>query len=236
MLTIVCWKWRPTVGYRSTFGPETVNTLASMVARHYPHPHRVVCVTDDPVGIDSSIATIPLWTDLSHVVNPHGSHQPSCYRRLKAFSAEARQWFGERFVSVDLDCVIVGDMTPVWNRPEEFIIWGSGTDKRVWCNGSMWMMTTGARRKVWDTFNPRTSPGQAKRSGFFGSDQGWIAHCLGRKEAMWTTKDGVYSFRVHLKAGQLPLPADARIVFFHGKFDPWHLRCQDIPWIREHYH
>lgn len=237
MLTIVTWKWKPPVtGYRSTFGPDTVNTLARMVARHYPHPHRVVCVTDDPKGIDASIGIVPLWTDLSNVQNPHGAHQPSCYRRLKAFSAEARKWFGERFVSVDLDCVIVGDLSSIWNRPEEFVIWGSGTDKRVWCNGSMWMMTTGARRQVWDTFNPRTSPGQAKRSGFFGSDQGWIAHCLGRKEAMWTTRDGVYSFRVHLKAGQMPLPENAKIVFFHGKFDPWHERCQAISWIRSHYH
>jgi len=235
MLTIVCWKWKPANGYRSTFGPETVNTLASMVARHYPHPHRVVCVTDDPAGIDSSIGIVPLWADLSTVQNPHGSHQPSCYRRLKAFSVEAKQWFGERFVSVDLDCVIVGDLTPVWNRPEEFIIWGSGTDKRVWCNGSMWMMTAGSRRKVWDTFNPRTSPGQAKRSGFFGSDQGWIAHCLGRKEAMWSTKDGVYSFRVHLKQGTMPPPANAKVIFFHGKTDPWSHRATNIPWIREHY-
>lgn len=236
MLTVGVWKWKSSPGYRSTFGPEAVNTVASMVARHYPHPHRVVCVTDDPKGIDSSIGIVPLWDDLATMINPHGSHQPSCYRRLKAFSAEAREWFGERFVSLDLDCVITGDLSPLWNRPEEFVIWGSGTDKRVWCNGSMWMMTTGARRQVWDTFNPKTSPGAAKRAGFFGSDQGWIAYCLGQKEAMWGLKDGVYSFRVHLAGGSKPLPPDARVVFFHGRRDPWDPFCQQIPWIREHYH
>lgn len=234
-LTIVCWKWKPARNYRSEFGPEAVNTLARMVKRHYKHPHRVVCVTDDPTGIDPSIGIVPLWKDYADLQNPHGAHQPSCYRRLKAFSVEAREWFGDRFVSVDLDCVIVGDMAPLWNRPEEFVIWGSGTDRRVWCNGSMWMMTAGARRKVWDEFNPRTSPGQAKRSGFFGSDQGWIAHCLGRKEAMWTINDGVYSFRVHLNAGSKQLPSDARIVFFHGKYDPWSAHCQNIPWIAENW-
>lgn len=235
MLTIVTWKWKPSHNYRSTFGPETVDTLASMVKRHYKHPHRVVCVTDDPAGIDRSIETIKLWRDHSDIINPHGSHQPSCYRRLKAFSVEAEQWFGPRFVSVDLDCVITGDLTPLWNRPEDFVIWGSGTDKRVWCNGSMWMMRAGSRRQVWDTFNPKTSPGAAKRAGFFGSDQGWIAHCLGRKEAMWTTKDGVYSFRVHLNQGHAQLPSDAKVVFFHGRWDPWGYWPQQIPWVQEHY-
>jgi diadenosine tetraphosphatase ApaH/serine/threonine PP2A family protein phosphatase len=234
-LTIVTWKWKPARNYRSEFTSEHVNVLASMVKRHYKHPHRVVCVTDDPVGINPSIGIIPLWPDLSDLINPHGAHQPSCYRRLKAFSAEARDWFGDRFVSLDLDCVIVGDMAPLWNRPEEFIIWGSGTDRRVWCNGSMWMMTAGARKQVWETFNPKTSPGAAKRSGFFGSDQGWIAHCLGRKEAMWTIKDGVYSFRVHLNGGSKQLPSDARVVFFHGKYDPWSAHCMNIPWIAESY-
>ena len=236
MLTIVCFKWKPSSGYRSYFNADAVNTLARMVDRHYKHPHRVVCVTDDPEGIERHIGIVPMWNDLANVPNPHGSHQPSCYRRLKAFSVEARKWFGERFVAVDLDCVIVGDMAPLWNRTEEFIIWGSGTDRRVWCNGSMWMMTAGSRRQVWETFNPRTSPGQAKRSGFFGSDQGWIAHCLGRKEAMWTKADGVYSFRVHMKEGRLPPPDNARIVFFHGKTDPWSPRAQALPWVQAHYH
>lgn len=235
-LTVVTFKWKPSNGYRSHFGPETVNTLARMVKRHYPHPHRVVCVTDDAKGIDSSIAVIPLWKDLSHIMNPHGSHQPSCYRRLKAFSVEARDWFGERFVALDLDCVITADMTPLWSRTEDFIIWGSKTDKRCWYNGSMWMMTAGARKQVWETFNPRFSPFVAKRHGHFGSDQGWIGHILGKKEATWGIEDGVYSYRVHLKAGEKPLPPDARIVFFHGKYDPWHARCQRHDWVQEHYH
>ena len=231
MLTIACWKWKPSRNYRSTFGPEAVNTLAKMVARHYKHPHRVVCVTDDPDGIDSSIGIVPLWSDHADLINPHGAHQPSCYRRLKAFSSEAREWFGDRFVSVDLDCVITGDMSPLWNRPEDFVIWGSGTDKRVWCNGSMWMMKTGARKHVWENFNAKTSPAAAKRAGFFGSDQAIVAHMLGRKEAMWTKDDGVYSFRVHLNNGSIPPPPDMKICFFHGRWDPW--TKLEIPWVQE---
>lgn len=234
MLTVGCFKWE-SPGYRSHFGPEAVNVLASMVSRHYPHPYRMVCVTDNAKGIDPSVTIVPLWPDLGHITNPHGSHQPSCYRRLKAFSKEAKQWFGERFVFLDLDCVILGDMTPLWNRPEDFIIWG-GKNKKAWYNGSMWMMTAGARKQVWETFNPRHSPHVAKRHGHFGSDQGWIGYVLGKTEATWGTEDGVYSYRVHMQAGAKPLPDNARVVFFHGKYDPWHPRCQQHEWVRRHYH
>jgi hypothetical protein len=46
------------------------------------------------------------------VPSPCGARQPSCYRRLKAFSAEAARCSAPRFVSLDLDCVITGD----WRR------------------------------------------------------------------------------------------------------------------------
>jgi hypothetical protein len=50
---------------------------------------------------------------------------------------------------------------------------------------------------------------------------------------MWTIKDGVYSFRVHLNGGSKQLPDDAKIVFFHGKHDPW--TKLEIPWIAENW-
>jgi hypothetical protein len=40
---------------------------------------------------------------------------------------------------------------------------------------------------------------------------------LGKGEKMWTTADGVYSYRMHLKKNQLIVPPDgAKVVFFHG--------------------
>jgi hypothetical protein len=233
-LSVVCWKWRSRPGYRSAFGPDAVNVLRRMVARHYPDPHRFICVTDDPQGLDPEVTVVPLWDEFAEVPNPNGALQPSCYRRLKAFSADAVQWFGERFVSVDLDTVIVNDLRPLWNRPEDFVIWGE-TNPRSFYNGSMWLMTAGARRQVYDDFDPQTSPREAHRHGRFGSDQGWISHRLGPGEAMWGRDDGVYSFRVHLNSGTTALPADARMVMFHGKEDPWCPLGQRLEWVREHY-
>lgn len=234
MLGVVCWKWAPSNGYRSSFGPEAVNTLRRMVARHYDAPHRFICVTDDPNGLDREVAVVPLWKDFSDVPSPHGGHNPSCYRRLRAFSPEAAQWFGDRFVSVDLDTVIVGDMKPLWDRPEPFVIWGE-TDPRSFYNGSMWLMTAGARRQVWEQFDPATSPRLAKAAGKFGSDQGFISYLLGKGEATWGRTDGVYSYRVHIAPRGGVLPSNAKIVMFHGKTDPWDPSAQKHKWVRQNW-
>lgn len=233
MLSVVCWKWKPARGYRSTFGPETVNVLRGMVARNYPDPHRFICVTDDATGIDADVEIVPLWTEFSHLKNPSGDRNPSCYRRLRAFAPDAATYFGERFVSVDLDVVITGDLRPVWNRPEDFVIFGD-TSAQTPFNGSMFLLTAGARPKVWTTFDPQTSPTKTHRARLFGSDQAWIRHCLGKHEAVWTVRDGVYSFRKHIQATGV-LPADAKMVVFHGIPDPWAPEAQKLPWVRQHY-
>lgn len=232
--SVIVWKWAQPE-YRSTFGPETVNTLYRSVQRWYPHPHRFICVTNDANGIDAGVEILPDFGDFAGVYSPHGSHRPSCYRRLRLFHPEAAQWFGQLFVSLDLDTVIVGDLTPVWQRPEPFVIWGN-TNKTTHYNGSMQLLTAGARSFVWNDFNPVTSPAVAKASGNFGSDQGWISYRLGPGEAMWSKSDGVYSYRNYIATSGFRLPRDARIVFWHGRVDPWSPEARrNCPWLREHY-
>lgn len=236
-LTFVTFKWKAYTGYRSTFESEHVNVLFNMIDRHYTAPHRNICVTDDAVGIKGTIETVPLWKDHENVPNPNGANRnPSCYRRLKLFAPDAGKQFGERIVVMDLDTVIVGDLKPLFNRSENFVIWGQ-TDfpKTQWYNGSLWMLKTGTRSNVWTDFDPRTSPQMASKAGKKGSDQGWFSYILGPNEAVWTTKDGVYSYRVHLSVRNWELPADAKIVAFHGNQDPWGYYAQQIPWVRKHW-
>ncbi len=223
-------------GYRSSFGPSTVNVLRRMVARHYPRPHRFLCVTDDPVGVDPEVTIVPPWNDHAGLPSPAGGKNPSCYRRLRAFAPDIAAVFGRRFVSLDLDTVITGDLRPVWDRTEDFVIYGD-TNPRTFYNGSMCLMTAGARAQVWTTFDPERSPRAAKLAGHFGSDQGWISHCLGPRESKWTRADGVYSFRNDFALPRrTALPADARVVVFHGRLDPWTEYTQrHWPWVTEHY-
>lgn len=235
MLDVVCWKWTAP-GYRSAFSADHVNTLAGMVRRNYPSPHRFSCITDDPRGLDPAIRHIPLWPDLAHLPNPGNKAGPSCYRRLRAFARDAADLIGPRFVSLDLDCVIVGDLRPLWDRPEDFVIWGD-TARGTPYNGSMWLLRAGARPQAWEQFHPIRSPQEGKRRGYIGSDQAWLGVVLGPNEARWRAEDGVYSYRNQVQAppNRGRLPDNARVVFFHGKEDPWHTEPQKLTWVREHY-
>ncbi len=234
VLSVVCWLWKPPQLYRSQFTAKHVNILRAMVRRHYQHPHRFICVTDSPVGIEAGIEIIQLWPDHAKVRNPHGIGNPSCYRRLKAFSAEAADMFGERFVSLDLDCVITGDLAPLWHREEEFVIWGDTNPKTPY-NGGMFLLSAGSRRKVWEEFDPVASPALGRKLGYFGSDQAWIGACLGPNEKKWTRADGVHSYRNEIKLNGGRLPQNARLIMFHGHVDPDHREAQRHSWVKEHY-
>lgn len=230
-ISVVCWLWK-SPRLKWSFGADHVNTLRRMVARHYPDPHRFICVTDDPSGIDSDVEIVEPWDDYADVPSPHGGTNPSCYRRLRMFEYGISKVFGDRFVSVDLDAVVVDDLRPLWNRPEDFVGWRDPIHRHQ-MNGSMMLMTAGARPQVWDDFDPDVSPANALRSGYKGSDQAWISYCL-PNEATWGPDDGVYSYKFDVvKRGALP--ANARIVFFTGTPKPWESATRQIGWIAEHY-
>ena len=148
---------------------------------------------------------------------------------------------------MDLDCVVTSDLSPLWDRDEDFVIWGDTSPKTPY-NGSMFLLRTGTRCQVWEDFDPKSSPARGRALGYFGSDQAWIAARLGPHEARWSQKDGVYSYRNDIKAGPSKangvrlrgdasaLPSDARIVMFHGNVDPWSAEAQRLAWVRKNYH
>lgn len=241
-LTFVTWKWKPSVPYRSQYSGAHVNTLHSMLRRNYTRPFEMVCVTDDAEGIEAGVRVVPLQHHFADVPNPSSPRNPSCYRRLWAFSAEAKHVLGARFVSLDLDMVITAPLDALLDRDEDFVIWGGQAlgpgrlGSYNWYNGSFWMLRAGTRTQVWDKFDPAVSPGLANAANCRGSDQGWIAYCLGQKEALFTEKDGVRSFRNHVVPNGGRLPAGTCVVSFHGRHDPWHKDIQArYSWVREHY-
>lgn len=226
MITVVTFKWA-TPGYRATFTADHVNTMRRMVARHYDKPHRFVCVTDDPAGVECE--TVPLWDDYRHVPNPTGGGRPSCYLRLKLFDPDIGSILGDRFVMLDLDAVVMGDLSPLFDRPEDAVFWKSPSNQWPY-NGAMMMMNAGARPQVWTDFDPVESPKATQARGYRGSDQAWISHKLGGGEAVWTAADGVvYQNDLFKPYAREP---KARIVFTTGGHPPWKARA---PWVRKHY-
>lgn len=235
MLTVVTFLWKPMPGYRSKFTSKNVDTLFRMVKRNLDLDFRFVCITDQPETIrEKEIEVFELWDDFADVKNPSGSKNPSCYRRLRLFAPDVASWLGDRFVVMDLDCVVTGDLGPLFARQDDFIIWKSTTPGNFY-NGSLWMMDAGARPQVWRDFDPVQSPILTSHARLYGSDQAWFAYKLGGGESTWSAADGVYSMRNQIAPGGGKLPTGARLVFFHGKGDPWDEQMQRLPWVAKNY-
>jgi hypothetical protein len=82
----------------------------------------------------------------------------------------------------------------------------------------MMLITAGCRPQVFEKFDQTG----ANISGdiFVGSDQAWLAYVLGRKEKVWSERDGVYWYgSVHYKVRDRKTPP--RLLFFPGKIKPW---------------
>lgn len=222
-LLVMTWFWRQPES-RTLFKPEHVNIWAAMIRRHCTLDIEIACVTDMPEGIDPSIRIIepPGFYDDLKTTRWRGG-RPSCYRRLVMFREDAADLFAERFVSMDLDVVIGGNIDSILDRPEDFVICGPSQIGDRWLyNGSIMMMNAGARKCVYDEFSPEGAEAASRR--FVGSDQAWIAHALGGGEATWTADHGVVRWN-----GDRSGP----MMFFPGNVKPWN--CIAHPFVGQHY-
>lgn len=225
-MIVVCFLWNDR-GYRygARYTAEHVNRLGRMLDRHLPGCE-LVCVTDIPEGIDPAVRIVPLWDDHRKI--------GGCYVRLKMFAEEMREVIGERFVLMDLDCVITGPLAPLFDTDEDFVVWRSHHLHTEY-NAGFYLLRAGARREVWDTFEPPESLRQIALTRYIGWDQAWL-NCVVSGERTWGPEHGVYNFRYDIADHGGHLPEDARVVFFPGDYDPSSpsLR-QRFPWIEEHW-
>jgi hypothetical protein len=236
-LHVICWKWRSR-GYHTRFEARHVNVLGAMLRRHLRMPHRLLCVTDDARGIEHE--TFPIWSDAAGVGNPNGPGFPSCFRRLKIFSAAQQREMGirqgDRIASIDLDVVLVDDVTPIFNREEDFVGWrAKGKHHETVLNGTLFSLRAGSHEDVWSEFDATRSPAIARAAGYLGSDQAWLSLKLACKVAAWGSESGIVSYMRDLLLDP-SLPQGARLVSFHGQHKPWDAEVQaEAPWVAEHW-
>lgn len=235
-LAVVCWLWS---GAARSFAPRHVDVLARMFRRHCAVPHRVVCITDRPASeFDRSIVDVVPTPSaaraLERIKTPEGRGFPSCYRRLWLFSDEARE-IGERFLQIDLDVVLTGNVDHIAARDASFVGWIP--NEGVWhgrdrYGGGLFLLRAGAHPEVWGDFHGAPSIAEARRAGYRGSDQAWINHKLyGRTERL-PDDAGIIMFR-DLKKMPHVLPEGVRMVQFSGHKKPWgHLQ---LPWVAAHW-
>ena len=245
MLTVLCYFWVDPARRRSyRLTAEDVRIWDRMVARHLTLPHRRLCVTHRPDLIEF-METVPL-DDRKHVPG-------SCLVKLMHWRADIAPVLGERILAMDIDCVITGSLDAIAARSEDVVLWRNPNyaegGRRGFYQGSLQLLTAGARPQLWDDFDPHATPCWLNRR-FGGAEQAWISERLNLdhpapgwrwNEAAFTEADGVYGagrlFGGMQGAGvQSELPADARIVFTPGDRAPGQPELQAAhPWIAEHW-
>jgi hypothetical protein len=223
VITVVSWYWQQPDS-PVQFSADNVNIWADMVRRHCTLDIELACVTDTPEGIDPSIRIIEPPGDFEDVELPTwGKAKPQCLRRIALFRPDAADIFGERFLSMDLDCAIGGSIDHIVGAPEDFRI-TQGTALRRPFNGSLVLMTAGCRSQVYELFTPERAVEAGQH--YLGSDQAWIAAVLG-DEATFTPTHGVVMGRS---------AAPARIRFYNGQWKPWDaVREATCSYAVEHY-
>lgn len=236
MLSVVTFKWQPAEG-PSVFSAVHVNALVGALADKLKADHRVFCVTDDPAGIDGSVTIVPLPDRFAGT--------PRCRRRMHQYDREFASQFGPRILSMDLDVVLVGDITPIVDRPEPLVLWK--IDYAQTYSGSFVLMKAGALHGLWERFSadPEGYPVKAWPRGI-GSDQAMVNYYLAQRgmvPAHWTARDGFVTFFgdgyerfEHYGVGpnRRDLPPRARIVVL-GSADIAALTDGRFAWAEEHW-
>jgi hypothetical protein len=244
MLSVISYFWQDPARQRSCqFTADDVRAWDRMVGRHLTVPHRRICITHRPDLIDF-METAPL--DMT-------KHVPStCLVKLMHWRPNIARVLGERILCMDIDCVVTASLNPLVKRDEDVVLWRNPNfaegGRRGFYQGSMQLLTAGARPFLWADMDPKSAPAMLNRR-FGGAEQAWISERLNTRwpsqgwewnEAYWTEADGVYGAG-RLFNGQMgegvttELPENARVVFFPGDRAP----SQDTvkaahPWIAPH--
>ena len=189
-LTIICYKW----GTR--YSARDVNILHASVRRNLSVPHRFVCLTEDPAGLDPDIEIAPL-PDQGRIGNG---------TKLYTFSDEFLGLGPEDFVvSLDVDIVIVDSLDFLAERPDlDFVIArhrASHADARG--HGAVYRLRVGSHPAIWTDFIAAPEDWAARLPGKSGnafSEQRWLEQHFEGQSIDYFPAGKIIIFRVDCKA------------------------------------
>lgn len=199
MLTIACVE----AGNYLGLGADYVARLKAGVARHLAQPFRFRCLTDDP---DRHYA---LQRDEWHMIPRDLS---GWWAKLHLFESFR---FSDRVLYLDLDTVVVGDLTPLAASKGILDLTQWGWEKPSYGSGVM-CWDGGEHREVFDSWTPEVAQRLA-------GDQDWLTE-LGGWQAL--PAGLCFSYRYHAKDAP---PPGASVVCFHGRPKPHEVKEGWVP-------
>lgn len=213
-VNVICMKWG------TKYGPEYVNTLKRMVARHLKRPHRFVCFTERAEGLEPDVEVRPLPE--SRVPN---RPEIQAWRKISLFRPDLADLSGPTLF-LDLDVAITDSLDPFFDyEPGRFCIIHNWThpDRRVG-NSSVFRFEPGKHAYVFEEYN--SDPDKVANEN--ANEQIYVTARIDAKDgAVWWPEAWCKSFKKHcLPKGLLKLfvpsklPEGCRVLVFHGDPNP----------------
>ncbi len=116
---VVCMKWG------TKFGPEYVNRLFSMVEKNLTIPHRFICFTDDPRGINPKAETRPLPKIKDDGLTEKGWKKLGIFSQLDDIQGQALFLDLDIIIRSNIDCFFEVDgefrIVKDWDFPKDII-------------------------------------------------------------------------------------------------------------------
>jgi hypothetical protein len=217
-LTIICFYWLGTRWKEKDLGPTYVNKLHRSVGRNLSVPHRFLCFTNEPDGIECETRphTSPSWM--------------GCLPRLFQYSEESG--LEGQVLSLDIDLVIVGPLDDLATYRGGFCVRSKFKKGQEWkADGDVIGFRAGGfSRKLWERFLDDCHKVEQLTRGM---ERVWIRHLTKNKCDRWDKwwPEQIVSYKRHVrKSGGVP--DGARIVSCHGRPRPHEIKES---FIREHW-
>lgn len=202
------------------YEPWHVWALQDGVRSHLPLPHRFVCLTDmDVPGVE----TTPLRHDW-----------PGWWSKMELWAPGN---FTGRVLFLDLDTAITGDLSDIASYSGRFAMLqdlgirplSDRPGRKLGASGVMaWTVTPQLTRDLYEAFSRTAESAMEGRQ--VAGDQHYIA---GAVNEQWDDLRSLYpgqivSWKLHVRANEFSVPADARIICWHGTPKPWD---EEVGWI-----
>lgn len=248
---IICIKWG------TLFGPEYVNRLYSGVRRNLSQPVRFFCMTEETDGLHPDIEVLPL------PVEPYAepmaaalavANRQGAMRKVSLFRPGLVPDLDGPFLGFDLDVVITGDLTPIWQTPADKIAmrhdWTEKRKGRPTGHGSVFRFDPARHGYLYNDLaaNPYAEVEKAR-----GSEQRYTSHkAMDNDDFAYIPGELVVSFKYDC-LGLPPinylrdpiLPPEARVVCFHGRpkmseavtgyNGSWIRHSRPCAWLKDHW-
>lgn len=219
---IMCIKWG------TLFGPEYVNRLYSGVRRNIDGPVRFMCMTEHADGLHPDIEVLDLpvepyaapMAEALAVANRQGA-----MRKVSLFRPGLVPDLDGPVLGFDLDVVITGDLTPIWQMAPGHICmrhdWTEKRKGRPTGHGSVFRFDPALHGFLYEDLAANTYAEVEKARG---SEQRYTSHKAMDNDCFtYIPGEYVASFKYdtnpfplnYLRAPQLP--PEARVICFHGR-------------------